>query len=177
MAMIAWSAKVWSRAICLSEKGPGCGLPTTIEPRGDPSRSMGTARTLRKPPTRDCCVMPYSGSSRMSGMCTTARVRTVRVAALCDPRRIGNAPLIAVIPSGSTFVVAARWTSSPSNLQTLQTTASHNRMACSAIASNTGWVSVGELAITFRISLVAVCCSNACFVSLNRRTFSMAMTA
>src|SRR6266566_4076924 len=61
--------------------------------------------------------MPYSRSSRMSGMCTMVRVRTVRVAALCGPSGIGNAPLIAVTPSGSTFVVAARWTSSPSTLR------------------------------------------------------------
>ena len=37
--------------------------------------------------------------------------------------------------------------------------ASHNPAALSAIASNTGWMSVGELAIMPRISLVAVCCS------------------
>ena len=30
-----------------------------------------------------------------------------------------------------------------------------------AIASNTGWTSVGELEMTRRISLVAVCCSSA----------------
>ena len=29
------------------------------------------------------------------------------------------------------------------------------------MTSNTGWISVGELAMTPRISLVAVCCSNA----------------
>src|SRR4029434_11098690 len=36
---------------------------------------------------------------------------------------------------------------------------------------------VADLAMTWRISLVAVCCSRASFVSLNSRTFSMAMTA
>ena len=39
--------------------------------------------------------------------------------------------------------------------------ASHSRAALSATASKTGWKSVGELAMTPRISLVAVCCSNA----------------
>ena len=38
-------------------------------------------------------------------------------------------------------------------------------------------MSVGELAITPSISLVAVCCSNASVSSWNRRTFSMAITA
>ena len=36
---------------------------------------------------------------------------------------------------------------------------------------------VGELAMTPRISLVAVCCSNASLSSWNNRTFSMAITA
>src|SRR5262245_55812005 len=55
--------------------------------------------------------------------------------------------------------------------------ASHRRMALCAIASKTGWRSVGELLITRRMSAVAVCCSRASFVSLNRRTFSIAITA
>ena len=45
------------------------------------------------------------------------------------------------------------------------------------IASNTGCTSVGELAMTLRISAVAVCRSSASLVSLNRRTFSIAITA
>ena len=45
------------------------------------------------------------------------------------------------------------------------------------MASNTGCTSDGELAITFRISAVAVRCSSASCVSLNSRTFSIAMAA
>ena len=37
----------------------------------------------------------------------------------------------------------------------------HSRAALYARASSTGWRSVGELAITRRTSLVAVCCSSA----------------
>jgi len=55
--------------------------------------------------------------------------------------------------------------------------ASHSRIALVATASNTGCTSVGELEITLRISLVAVCRSRASFVSVNSRTFSIAMTA
>ena len=55
--------------------------------------------------------------------------------------------------------------------------ASHSRAAFSATASSTGWISVGELAMTPKISLVAVCCSNDSLSSLNSRTFSMAITA
>ena len=45
------------------------------------------------------------------------------------------------------------------------------------MASNTGWVSVIDPLITRRISAVDVCCSSASFVSLKRRTFSIAITA
>ena len=51
------------------------------------------------------------------------------------------------------------------------------RSALATIASNTGCTSVGVLEMTRRISAVAVCCSSASFVSLNRRTFSIAITA
>ena len=46
--------------------------------------------------------------------------------------------------------------------------ASHSRAAVSATTSSTGWMSVGELAMTPRISLVAVCCSNASFEFLEQ---------
>ena len=53
-----------------------------------------------------------------------------------------------------------------------------------ASVSSTGWISVGEDAITRSTSLVAVCCSRASVrsrlrscSSLNNRTFSMAITA
>ena len=52
------------------------------------------------------------------------------------------------------------------------------------MASNTGCTLVGDVEITRRISLVAVCCSNDSVSSrfrvsssVNRRTFSIAMTA
>ena len=52
------------------------------------------------------------------------------------------------------------------------------------MASNTGWMSVGELEITRRISAVAVCCSSdsvssrfRASSSWNSRTFSIAITA
>jgi hypothetical protein len=79
---------------------------------------------------------------------------------------------------------AARCISSPSNRTALPYIAPHRRTALATIVSKTGWTSVGELAITFRISLVAVCCSSASVTarflsssSLNSRTFSIAITA
>src|SRR5258705_5885465 len=52
------------------------------------------------------------------------------------------------------------WMSRPSNLKTVVNLAPQRRWALAAMDSNTGWASVGELEITRRISLVAVCCSN-----------------
>jgi hypothetical protein len=50
----------------------------------------------------------------------------------------------------------------------------HDRLA---IASKTGWTSVGDSLMTRRMSAVAVWCARASWVSLNRRTFSIAITA
>ena len=47
MAITAWSAKVCSRAICLSLKGCTSVRRSTIAPILSPSRSRGTLRTLR----------------------------------------------------------------------------------------------------------------------------------
>ena len=41
MAMTAWSAKVWSRAICRSVKSPAWARVTRMVPIGCPSRSSG----------------------------------------------------------------------------------------------------------------------------------------
>ena len=49
--------------------------------------------------------------------------------------------------------------------------------AAAAIAANAGCASAAELAITRRISAVAVYCSNASRVSVSNRAFSIAMTA
>ena len=74
--------------------------------------------------------------------------------------------------------------SSPSKRNTTPNAASQSLTLLDTIVSKTGWTSVGELLMTPRISLVAVCCSSASVrsllrasSSLNRRTFSMAITA
>src|SRR5882672_3202115 len=63
------------------------------------------------------------------------------------------------------------WMSLPSNLKTVVNLAPQRRWALAAMDSNTDWASVGELEITRRISLVAVCCS-----SESARAFSRAST-
>ena len=74
-------------------------------------------------------------------------------------------------------VNASRCITSSLSLNTVVDSALTSRFDRSAIASNTGCTSDGELAMTFRISAVAVCRSSASRVSLNSRTFSMAITA
>ena len=56
IAMTAWAAKVRSSWIWVGEKGPGCLRLTTMAPMGRPSRSMGAASMLRKPPA---CPMSF----------------------------------------------------------------------------------------------------------------------
>ena len=53
----------------------------------------------------------------------------------------------------------------------------NRRWQLSRILSNTGAASATEPLITFSTSAVAVCCCSASRVSLNRRTFSIAITA
>ena len=69
-------------------------------------------------------------------------------------------------------------------MNTLPLSALQSRRALLAMVSKTGCTSVGELEMTLRISLVAVCCSRVSVrsrlrasSSLKSRTFSMAITA
>jgi hypothetical protein len=72
---------------------------------------------------------------------------------------------------------ASRRKYSPSGVNRTPKATSHNRIAFSRIASNTGARSPGELLMTRNTSAVAVCCSSASRVSVNNRAFSIAMTA
>src|SRR5262245_22116827 len=73
----------------------------------------------------------------------------------------GNALRSVPAQLAGTSASAARWISLPSNLNTEHSRASQSRIARSAIVLNTGCTSVGELLMTRRISLVAVCCPRA----------------
>jgi len=138
--------------------------------------------------------MRSSGSSRMSAIWTTRPSTTTRPATV---RRVAGkrASDIAAarVRSSSRDILwwatgVTRW---PSNRNAIPNAASQSRVALCTIASKTGCTSVGELEITLRISLVAVCCSSASVTfpcawvnarffscsSVNSRTFSMAMTA
>ena len=66
IAITAWSAKVWSRASCLSEKAnPVCGWVTMMVPMPRLSWISGTKVMLPKPPAAEILLV-YSG---VSGAC------------------------------------------------------------------------------------------------------------
>ncbi len=64
MAITAWSAKVWSRAIWLSENGLISARRSWMTPIGVPSRTSGTLSVVRKPKARAFALA--SGNSSVS---------------------------------------------------------------------------------------------------------------
>src|SRR5262249_52693180 len=67
MAIAAWSAKVDTSSTCFSVNGRASERVNVRTPVGTPSRNIGTARTVRKPPTFWPSRYMYSGSTRTSG--------------------------------------------------------------------------------------------------------------
>jgi hypothetical protein len=70
MAMTAWSAKVFSRAICLSVNGTASARRRLIEPSTTPSRSSGTLSAVRVPASR-ALALPSGNSSVSAGRSMT----------------------------------------------------------------------------------------------------------
>src|SRR3989454_12188471 len=82
---------------------------------------------------------------------------------------LGNRLRYASVSGGDMLLTATRWSNPSSNRVTALNAASHSRAALATMASNTGWASAGELEITRRISLVAVCCASASVGVASRR--------
>ena len=109
--------------------------------------------------------------STVSGIPSRARPGCPRCGSTCDraqraqPRSAesGRWSRRSATDAGVDPCAATSRTESPSRRQIAALTAPQNRAALSATTSMTGWRSVGELAITRRISAVAVCCSSASF--------------
>ncbi len=184
IAMTACSAKVRSSVICVSGNGPGSAGRQRLRQSG----------VLREQAVRqECCenrrqlqgLSPNNlESSSTSGIATALQVRIARAAAASRLGRRGQRRRMASAPPGLEFTSAAKWINSPSNVKTFTELALHSFSAAVAIVSNTGCTSICDWLITRRISLVAVCCSSASVrsrlrvsSSLNRRTFSIAITA
>ena len=123
---------------------------TPIAPIGSPSRSMGTASTVRKPACTSDGVLVLRVLRRCRTW-TTSRVRIARPVAV--PRSGGRGQTAdGSSACGVMPCTATRWIRLPSNRKTPPLTASHSRTALWTIASKTGWTSVGELEMTRRIS-------------------------
>ncbi len=139
-----------------------------------PSRRSGVTTMLRKPRARAISRVPSTSSwvgSSVSVMQTVSPPMT---------RGGGTVPedcSKAASPSAVVGVNPTRCMAPSRKRQTAPVYPPRSRFELAAIASNTGWTSPGDAAITFRISAVAVCRSSASLVSLNSRAFSIAMTA
>ena len=174
IAIAAWSAKVRSSAMCLSSKGCTSVRRTRIAPSARPSRSSGTASVVWWP-CRRASSLPRGYSSCAccrSCTCTGWRSTMARPMTVLRSSGIGSP----VGPPRSPKTATPRIVS-PSRRMMSTNCASQILAARSATACSTGCTSVGEAEITCRISLVAVCRSSASCVSLNSRTFSIAITA
>ena len=188
MAMTAWSAKVWRSSTWLSVKGPAPGRQTTIDadrlavsqhrdgqeaPEAD-GHGRVAERVRRDRPGRRATWTTVPVEDRASGHhgCAVRSAIGERCAGSpsCRPASSCEWP--------------PRWSSSPSRRADALWPPSHRRRRSRAMMSKTGWTSVGELdddaqdlagggLLLQRLGEVAVAASS----SLNRRTFSMAMTA
>ena len=139
IAMTAWSAKVWSSAICVVRERTRLRRAPRRSPRsGSPSRSIGTAIVLRdaraERPRQD---VRFGRIVRESARRVRSRIRArdeASVAHWASGVRAGP-PRAARSASDETVT---KWISSPSNRNTPPKLASHRRTPLSTIASNTG---------------------------------------
>jgi hypothetical protein len=188
IAITAWSANVSRSAICLAEKGWTSGPRVMMmTPSGVPSRSRGVATAVRtREPVCLTRATDTGNSASVSAAMTSATWIVCRSITTRPPRMSRltgtRSPIASDRRSGPCSATTRRW--SPSTREIIESVAPHTRAAFSAMVFRTGCRSVGELAMTRKISAVAVCCSKVsvrsrlrCSSSLNRRTFSMAMSA
>ena len=157
-----------------------------MAPIGLPSRISGTASEAAEAARSVCGPHLVVGVLEHVRNRRRSRASGSRVARRCPPRRAasGMPARIAAAASVSGSPMAARWISVAVEREDARDVRPAQRQRAAAIVSNTGWTSVGDRLMTRRMSLVAVCCSSASVrsrlrasSSVNRRTFSMAMTA
>jgi hypothetical protein len=178
IAITAWSANVCASEISFASNSPVPARRIVRQPMARPSRSKRNEQrgTITQ---RECelgiranCFAPSHGvgdgdDARLQDAASRTAAAIQRpgfqeaACALSTPS-LAKATLSIMLPFGITSATALP----PKSLWQLCT-----------MASNTGCVSLIDALITRRSLAVAVCCSSASFVSLNKRTFSMAITA
>ena len=192
MAITAWSAKVFTSAICAggerlrlaSRRTPIAPIATPVAQNRDPRGTCDMARHAAAPRSVRRVIVgvgprhPRRGTGQPS-MKRAADDDSPRTAAVegtgcrSGPRSLPDDMLL----------TATRWSSSPSNRATRAEPALAQASRRSPSTGVEHGLDVGRRArkMTRRISLVAVCCSSVsvrsrlrAFSSLNRRTFSIA---
>ena len=178
IAITAWSAKVCSNCTWCGVNCPASLRVTPIIPIEPPSRDSGQNNALRQP--RECATSRnFSGTSDCvcaSMMCTVSPSR-MRSPTPDVAIGAGKWPRSAASPCGVVGVKATRCSASSAIRVTVLEKPPSRRFALAAIASNTGCTSSGELAMTFKISAVAVWRSSASRVSFISRAFFIAIWA
>ena len=172
IAITAWAAKVVTSLICASENGRAAGRQIVTAPIGIPSRSIGTASTVRWLRI-DCGGMSVFRILRDVGDVDDPALQ--HGPAHCElaprPSRKGRPHALDL----RRCEAEARCERQELPLEAEQVTARRPRIDAPrfrTIVSKTGWTSVGELEMTRRISLVAVCCSRASVSSRFRASSS-----
>ena len=162
MAITAWSAKVLRSAICVSEKGPRLAAPDDDGADRPPSAQHRHGRAWSAVAMRARSGVRVRRDRRRRPGCGRRPVRTARPD-VCARR--SHADTRACSGSSTSGVdVVVRGELEQLAVEPDQTLRRRRRTAAPrsrTIVSKTGWTSVGELAITRRISPVAVCCSSA----------------
>ncbi len=163
MAITAWSAKVLSSSTCEVLNSPASVRDTPIVPIALSPRSIGTTIRLRKP---NAAAAAFT-SAGMSDLGISLRMigRPLAAARLWEfedeesgaGKRARMALVAALVPAATPTTRS----SSSTTRVTSPPVPPKRRLALSAIASNTGWTSDGELAISLRTSEVAACRSSA----------------
>ena len=187
MAITAWSAKVFEQRNLFVREGLHL-IPPNVD--GANGHTFAQERRGQHRPGRGApaCREAFHrlGEFRLGQRQEVLDVDRLPIAHHAPTEARG---LAAMVPPIGTVEGVGPWAAtsrrdSPSRRKIAALAAPQNRAALSATTSMTGWRSVGELEMTRRISAVAVCCSSASVSSrfrasssLNRRTFSMAITA
>ena len=174
IAITACAAKFSTSAMCFSENGRGSCLKMRIAPSSASPLCSATRKPVRIP-ARVCAYATVPGAVARSSSRTIFSPLAMRAS---DGEGTGSGRLC----NHSTYSSVAPWTAAarkrlPSYVHRIPDAASHNRVAFSSIAFQTGARLPGELLMTPNTSAVAVCWSSASRVSVKSRAFSIAITA
>src|SRR5438552_64389 len=187
IAIAAWPANVCTSSISRSLNGRTSYRDRTTAPIPRPSLSIGTPRTVFD------FVSFATRELRSRSSWLTSGTWTVRASPSVTPMTPPSGPIGRQSPwawpcarcransartaAGNSLLYARVLNCPPSARDNQPMSAPARRIAFSSTTSSTGWRSKAERLMVLSTSPTAVCRSRASFVSLKRRTFSIAITA